>query len=242
MTGVPAAGLPKTTSVVARRSSPTGLRLGPLVDHGEDLEALRRQELHEPATRVRDRARALLGDDAPRRRPRSSQSTDRIPCGLGGHPRRARGVVVTEPFGRLEIPQRHPDPDRQLRLGVVPALGAIDDPSAIRPLADLWIVGLQLRLLAFPPRCRGTTLRRGRFFGWSTSSWGSTRLATVASGGAPAALPGLPTWAASAWATTRRPGWPRSTAPTRPPSRSRTSTPTGAPRSPSISGTWRTRW
>ena len=51
-------------------------------------------------------------------------------------PRRAepRGVVVAEPLRRVAVLQRHADADRQLRLGVVPTLRALDHPCAIRTL------------------------------------------------------------------------------------------------------------
>ncbi len=48
MTPVPAAGFPKTTSVVSRSSSPDGAGLGLLVDDGEDLDALGPEQLQQP--------------------------------------------------------------------------------------------------------------------------------------------------------------------------------------------------
>jgi hypothetical protein len=53
-------------------------------------------------------------------------------------------MIVAEPLGGLPVTERHADPDGEIRLRVVPALGAIDYPGAIWSLADLGVVGLQL--------------------------------------------------------------------------------------------------
>ena len=157
ITGVPAAGSRRRRGWWRAWSSPTACASARWSITSKTLRPLASRSARRRVT-VSANGRGLglvMGGKpgAPPNRPGSLRQPIAFLCARRRPSRRARGVIVAEALGRLEVPQRHPDPDRQVRLGVVPALRALDDPGPIRALSDLRIVGLQLRLPGLAPRC-----------------------------------------------------------------------------------------
>ena len=166
MTPVPAAGFPKITNVVSRRSRPTARASARWSITAKTFTPFDPSRSVKPGHGVGDRAWAGLGDDAVVAR----GGTRRL-CGIrvSGHdPARTRtddlayeaaartgraAWLSRQSLGRLAVPQRHPDADRHGRPEVVAALGTLDDPRPVSPLGDSWMVVLHPRT---PARSPGT--------------------------------------------------------------------------------------
>src|SRR5271166_3466419 len=150
MTPVPAAGFPKITSVVSRRSSPTARASARWSITAKTLM---------PFDASRSRSRATVSPTVrgltlvttpagPAPAPPSAPDTD---LGSGG-PHGTGRVILPQPLGRLPVAQRHADADRDRRGRVVAALGTLDHPRPVGALRHLGVMVLHFRLLDFPLR------------------------------------------------------------------------------------------